>query len=107
MLTQCNSGPKARELALSTYASAAQIVSTGSINNETINKLKNLLSDKTNELRKLAQDTGSDAWEASAKKAGPLLDQIPDLRRKVEEQIDDLKGVVGDDRVKVRTPPNV
>ena len=60
-----------------------------------------MLKEKTAEVREFSQRAGKDAWEASAKNAGPLLDKMPDVRKLVDENVDKLGGVVGEERVKV------
>lgn len=101
LLTPC-SGPEASRIASSFYNDAAGIVSKGGLNADTLERVQKLLRDKTNEVREFSQRAGRDAWEASAKNASPLLDKMPDVRKMVDENVDKLSGVVGEDRVKVR-----
>ncbi|ORY57128.1 hypothetical protein BCR35DRAFT_309715 [Leucosporidium creatinivorum] len=94
-------GPEASRIASSFYDDASKIVSEGGVNAKTLESVKDLLAKKTKEIKDFSQKAGKDAWEASAKKAGPLLDKMPDVKKLVDENVGKLEGVVGEDRVKV------
>lgn len=59
------------------------------------------MAKKQKEITELAQKSGSDAWAASAKAATPFLEKIPDVKELVEKNVDSMKGLVGEDNVKV------
>ena len=59
------------------------------------------MTKKQKEITELAQKSGSDAWEASAKAATPFLSKIPDVKELVDTNVGSLKGLVGEDNVKV------
>lgn len=77
-------------------------MSSGGLNAETLDRVNKLLATKTEEVRKLSAEAGSDAWAASAKRAQPLLDKAPDVRKLVDDNLNKLEGVVGQDKVEVR-----
>lgn len=90
LLNESLSGPKARDIALATYSSAAAIVSKGGFNSETVDKLKQLLSEKSNQLKKLAEDSGAD-----------VSGKFDTLRKEASSQFDDsvLKKIPGFEEV--------
>lgn len=96
------SGPEARRIALDAYSQASSLVAKGGINAKTLEAIKKLVTEKTDEVSKLAKESGSEAWEASAKAAGPWLEKMPSMRKVVEESLGKVSGLVGEERVKVR-----
>ncbi|KAK4047583.1 hypothetical protein OIO90_006124 [Microbotryomycetes sp. JL221] len=93
-------GPEASRIASSFYNDASSIITMGGLNPQTLEKVQNLLKDKTNEVREFSQRAGKDAWQASQKSAQPLLDKMPDVSKLVDENIDKLSNVVGQDKTK-------
>lgn len=71
------------------------------MNAATLDRVKKLLETKTEQVRKLSREAGSDAWAASAKRAQPLLDKAPDVKKMVDDNLSKLEGVVGQDKVEV------
>ncbi|KAM0788058.1 hypothetical protein ACM66B_001230 [Microbotryomycetes sp. NB124-2] len=94
-------GPEASRIASSFYNDAAAIVSKGGLNAQTLESVQNLLRDKTNEVKDFTQRAGKDAWQASAKSAGPLLDKLPDVKKLVDDNVSKLGNVVGEERAQV------
>ncbi|KAK4047531.1 hypothetical protein OIV83_005318 [Microbotryomycetes sp. JL201] len=93
-------GPEASRIASSFYNDAAAIVSKGGLNAQTLESVQKLLREKTNEVKDFSQRAGKDAWEASAKSASPLLDKMPDVRKLVDDNVERLSSVVGEDKAK-------
>ncbi|BGP23115.1 hypothetical protein Rt10032_c23g6651 [Rhodotorula toruloides] len=94
-------GPEAQRIATDFYAQATKIVSQGGLNAETYDAVKKLLAEKKDELAQFSQKAGRDAWDASAKAAGPVLDKMPDVKEALDKNLSKLEGYVGEDRVKI------
>ncbi|CEQ42224.1 SPOSA6832_04035 [Sporobolomyces salmonicolor] len=94
-------GPEAKQIATDFYSQAAKIVTAGGFNAETYESVKKLLEQKKDELAKFSQKAGSDAWSASSKAAGPLLDKMPEVKQVVDDNLSKVQGYVGEDRVKI------
>lgn len=99
-----NSGPEAQRIASDFYSQSVKIVSSGGLNAETYESVKKLLQQKKEELAQFSQKAGRDAWDASAKAAGPALDKMPDVKEVVDNNLGKVEGYLGEDRVKVRLP---
>ncbi|SGY18810.1 BQ5605_C014g07480 [Microbotryum silenes-dioicae] len=121
-------GPEAQKLATDTYNEASKIVANGGLNAETLDAVKKLLADKTQEITALGQRAGSDAYAASAKAASPvnrlstfdfgprvrstdaalllcpdyqLLDKLPDVKSLLEDNLKKVEQYIGKENVGV------
>ncbi|KDE05445.1 hypothetical protein MVLG_04135 [Microbotryum lychnidis-dioicae p1A1 Lamole] len=94
-------GPEAQKLANDTYNEASKIVANGGLNAETLDAVKKLLADKTQEITALGQRAGSDAYAASAKAASPLLDKLPDVKSLLEDNLKKVEQYIGKENVGV------
>lgn len=95
------SGPEAQRIATDFYSQSVKLVSTGGFNAETYESVKKLLQEKKDQLAKFSQKAGRDAWDASAKAAGPVLDKMPDVKEALDKNLGKVEGYLGEDRVKV------
>ncbi|KAK5939804.1 hypothetical protein PMZ80_008186 [Knufia obscura] len=78
-------GPEAQKQFDDTYKQVQDIVK-GGLSSENISKVQKLVEEKTQELRKY----GDKAWEEGMKRAGPMLEKQPELKKFVEENKDKL-----------------
>jgi len=79
-------GPEAKKQLDDTWAQIKDITSNG-INAETANKIRKLVQEKTEQVKKL----GDEAWSKGLEKAKPLLDKNPKVKELVESNADTLK----------------
>lgn len=84
-------GPEAQKQFDDTYKQVQDIIK-GGLSSENIDRVRKLVEEKTQELRKY----GDKAWEEGMKKAQPVLDKQPQLKEMVENNKDKLlKGDLG------------
>lgn len=84
-------GPEAQKQFDDTYKQVQDIMK-GGLSSENIEKVKKLVNEKTQELKKY----GDKAWDEGMKKAQPILDKQPQLKELVENNKDKLlKGDLG------------
>jgi len=93
-------GPEAQKIASDTADQAAKILNQG-VNAASLKDASNLIQQKSKEIQELAAKGGSDAWEAAAKSAQPLLDRLPDVKKLIDDNVESLKGYVGEERVQI------
>jgi len=79
-------GPEAKKELDQTYQQIKDVVK-GGVSVETINKVKKLIEEKTEKVRKM----GDEAWKKGLEQAKPYLDKNPDVKKLVEENADTLK----------------
>jgi hypothetical protein len=79
-------GPEAKKELDQTYQQIKDVVK-GGISVETINKVKKLIEEKTEKVRKM----GDEAWKKGLEQAKPYLDKSPEVKKLVEENADTLK----------------
>ncbi|POY72565.1 hypothetical protein BMF94_4392 [Rhodotorula taiwanensis] len=94
-------GPEAQRIASDFYSQSVKLVSSGGFNAETYEGVKKLLQQKKDELAKFSHKAGRDAWDASAKAAGPVLDKMPDVKEALDKNLSKVEGYLGEDRVKI------
>ncbi|SCV73829.1 BQ2448_6259 [Microbotryum intermedium] len=94
-------GPEAQKLATDTYNEASKIVASGGLNAKTLDAVKKLLADKSQEINALGQRAGSDAYAASAKAASPLLDKLPDVKSLLDDNLKKVEQYIGKENVGV------
>lgn len=78
-------GPEAKQQAEDTIKQVQDIVK-GGLSADSINKVRQLVQDKTQELRKY----GDKAWEEGMKKAQPVLEKYPELKKQIDQNKDKL-----------------
>ncbi|KIJ36918.1 hypothetical protein M422DRAFT_33975 [Sphaerobolus stellatus SS14] len=93
-------GPEAQRIASDTANQASKILSQG-VNAASLKDVSNLIQQKSKEIQELASKTSSDAWEAARDSAQPLLDRLPDLKKLIDDNVESLKGYVGEERVDI------
>ena len=79
-------GPEAKKELDQTYQQIKDVVK-GGVSVETINKVKKLIEEKTEKVRK----RGDEAWKKGLEQAKPYLDKSPEVKKLVEENADALK----------------
>jgi len=79
-------GPEAKKELDQTYQQIKDVVK-GGVSVETINKVKKLIEEKTEKVRKM----GDEAWKKGLEQAKPYLDKSPEVKKLVEENADALK----------------
>lgn len=79
-------GPEAKKEFDQTYKQIADVVKTG-VSFETINKIKQIIQEKTEKLQKL----GDEAWQKGMEQAKPYFDKNPKLKEIIESNADALK----------------
>lgn len=80
-------GPEAKKQVNETWDQIRDIMNNG-INSDTANKIRNLVQEKTEQVKKL----GDEAWQRGIEQAKPYLDKNPKLKQLVEENSDALKS---------------
>lgn len=93
-------GPEARKITEDAVKQIKDLTDKG-VNGETIAKAVSIAKQKLEEVRKLGQQVGSEAYSKAAEGARPYLDKAPDVKKYLEESVDSLKEYVGDDGVKL------
>lgn len=78
-------GPEAQKQVEDTYKQVQDIIK-GGLSSENIDKVKKLVEEKTQEVKKY----GDKAWEEGMKKAQPVLEKQPELKEFVEKNKDKL-----------------
>lgn len=79
-------GPEAKKQVDQTWSQIKDITNNG-INAETADKIRKLVQEKIEQVKKL----GDEAWSKGLEKAKPLLDKSPKVKELVEENADALK----------------
>ncbi|KAH7418168.1 hypothetical protein BKA64DRAFT_653734 [Cadophora sp. MPI-SDFR-AT-0126] len=79
-------GPEAKKELDQTYQQIKDVVK-GGVSVETINKVKKLVEEKTEKVKKM----GDEAWKKGLEQAKPYLDKNPEVKKLVEENADALK----------------
>jgi len=79
-------GPEAKKEFDQTYKQIADVVK-GGVSFETVNKIKQLIQEKTEKLQKL----GDEAWTKGLEQAKPYFDKNPKLKEIIESNADALK----------------
>ena len=93
-------GPEARKITEDAVKQIKDLTDKG-VNGESIAKAVSIAKQKLEEVRKLGQQVGSEAYSKAAEGARPYLDKAPDVKKYLEESVDGLKEYVGDDGVKL------
>lgn len=79
-------GPEAKKQVDETWTQLSEVVS-GGLSAENLNKARQLLQDKTEQVRKL----GDTAWQKGLEEAKPYLDKSPAVKKLVQDNADALK----------------
>ncbi|KAK0113032.1 hypothetical protein ONS95_014741 [Cadophora gregata] len=91
-------GPEAKKELDQTYQQIKDVVK-GGVSVETVSKIKKLIEEKTEKVRKL----GDEAWKKGLEQAKPYLDKSPEVKKLIEENADALKqGNIGEIFAKVK-----
>lgn len=80
-------GPEAKEQLDQTYQQIKDVIKEG-VSAESISKVRYLIQDKTEKVKKL----GDDAWEKGLEQAKPYLDKYPQAKEMIEDNADALKN---------------
>lgn len=79
-------GPEAKKQVDETWDSIKDIIK-GGVTFETANKIRKLVQEKTESIKKL----GDEAWKKSLEQAKPYLDKSPQVKELIEKNADSLK----------------
>lgn len=79
-------GPEAKKQVDDTWKQLADVVK-GGFSAEAVTKAKNLIQEKTEQIKKL----GDEAWKKGLEEAKPLLDKNPRVKELIEQNADALK----------------
>jgi cell division septum initiation protein DivIVA len=79
-------GPEAKKELDETYQQIKDVIKAG-VSFETINKLKKIIEEKTEKVKKL----GDQAWTKGIEQAKPYLDKSPEIKKVVEDNADLFK----------------
>jgi len=79
-------GPEANKMVQDTWSQLSEIVTKGGIGIATVTQIKQLIQDKTEQIKKL----GDKAWNKGMEEAKPYLDKNP----KIKQMIDDNKSAL-------------
>lgn len=82
-----NYGPEAKKQLDDTYQEIKDVIK-GGVSMESINKVRQLIQDKTEQMKKF----GDEAWKKGMEQAKPYLDKNPQVKEIVESNADALKN---------------
>jgi cell division septum initiation protein DivIVA len=81
-----NYGPEAKKQLDDTYKQIQDVIK-GGVSMESVNKVRQLIQDKTEQMKKF----GDEAWKKGMEQAKPYLDKNPQVKEIVEKNADTLK----------------
>ena len=82
-----NYGPEAKKQLDDTYKQVADVIK-GGVSMESINKVRQLIQEKTEQMKKM----GDEAWKKGMEQAKPYLDKNPQVKEIIEKNQDSLKN---------------
>ncbi|KAJ1304443.1 hypothetical protein OPQ81_005590 [Rhizoctonia solani] len=88
-------GPEAKKLYDDTANRIIDTVKSKGVTAASIANIVQIVRDKSDEAKRVAENTSKDAWERAMKQAGPALDKMPDIKNVLEENASTLMSVGG------------
>ncbi|CAE6428769.1 unnamed protein product [Rhizoctonia solani] len=88
-------GPEAKKLYDDTANKIIDTVKSNGVTATSVATIIQIVREKSDEAKRVAEKTGRDAWERARKQAGPALDKMPDIRKLLDENSSTLMSVGG------------
>lgn len=88
-------GPEVKKLYDSTTAKITETVSSQGVTAASIASIVQIVREKSNEAKKLAEKGAKDAWDRASKQAAPALEKMPDVKKVLDENATTLMSVGG------------
>ncbi|KAK9713038.1 hypothetical protein K7432_006740 [Basidiobolus ranarum] len=80
-------GEDAQKIVSKTYSQIKKTLDEG-MNENTVSEITELIKDNMEDAKKLVGKAGDIAWDKSILLAGPFLDKMPDVKKKIEQATD-------------------
>jgi hypothetical protein len=87
-------GPEAKDKYDDTVKQIKKIAAAG-LTAASIKQVKDLVDQKTKEIKELGEKAGRDAWDKASKQAKPFLEKLPDVKKSLDENMKVLVGSGG------------
>jgi len=87
-------GPEAKEKYDDAVKQIKQIAAAG-LTAASIKQVKDLVEQKSKEIKELGEKAGKDAWNKASQQAKPYLDKMPDIKKTLDENMQALMGSGG------------
>lgn len=84
-------GPEGKKKAEELYGKIQEMAKKG-LSKDSISDIKKLVNDQVNELKQSGQKFGDEAWSKGLEQAQPYLDKIPQAKKLITENADQLKS---------------
>ncbi|KAG8725055.1 hypothetical protein FRC12_003224 [Ceratobasidium sp. 428] len=88
-------GPEVKKLYDDTANKITNTVKSQGVTASSLASIVQIVREKADEARKLAERGAKDAWERARKQAGPALDKMPDVKKVLDENASTLMSVGG------------
>lgn len=88
-------GPAVKKLYDDTANKIVDTVQSKGVTPTSIATIVQIVRDKSEEAKKVAENTAKDAWERARKQAGPTLDKIPEIKKTLDENASVLMSIGG------------
>ncbi|CAE6448682.1 unnamed protein product [Rhizoctonia solani] len=88
-------GPEAKKLYDDTANKIIDTVKSNGVTAASVATIVQIVREKSDEAKRIAEKTGKDAWERARKQAGPALDKMPDIKKVLDENATTLMSVGG------------
>ncbi|KAG8714371.1 hypothetical protein FRC11_008725 [Ceratobasidium sp. 423] len=88
-------GPEAKKLYDDTANKIIDAVKSNGVTAESIATIVQIVRDKSDEAKRIAENMTKDAWTRARKQAGPALDKMPEIKKVLDENASALMTVGG------------
>ncbi|CUA74518.1 hypothetical protein RSOLAG22IIIB_11278 [Rhizoctonia solani] len=90
-----NHAPEVKKLYDDTANKIIDTVKSNGVTAASIATIVQIVREKSDEAKRVAENTAKDAWERARKQAGPALDKMPDIKKVLDENSSTLMSVGG------------
>ncbi|CAE6384949.1 unnamed protein product [Rhizoctonia solani] len=87
--------PEVKKLYDDTANKIIDTVKSNGVTAASIATIVQIVREKSDEAKRVAENTAKDAWERARKQAGPALDKMPDIKKVLDENSSTLMSVGG------------
>ncbi|CAE6419112.1 unnamed protein product [Rhizoctonia solani] len=88
-------GPEAKKLYDDTANKIIDTVKSNGVTAASVATIVQIVRDKSDEAKRVAENTAKDAWARARKQAGPALDKMPEIKKVLDENASTLMSVGG------------
>lgn len=88
-------GPEVKKLYESTTAKVTDTIKSQGVTVTSIASIVQIVREKTDEAKKLAEKGAKDAWDRASKQLAPTLEKMPDVKKVLDENATTLMSVGG------------